>query len=947
MFLKGKDLCGHIDGTSPAPKNEKELGQWEAKDARIISWILASVEAHMVNNLRSFGTAREMWGFLQRIYHQNNTARRFQLEHEISTFSQGNLSIEQYYSGFINLWSEYTGLIYSKVPKEALGSLQQVHEVSMRDQFLMKLRSEFEVTRGGLLNRNPVPSLDVCLGELLREEQRLATQSVLSASGGTSEVVNVAYAAQGRNKGKGSMQCYSCKELGHIAHNCGKKFCNYCKQNGHIIKDCPTRPENRRAQAFHVAVPDPTVIGPTLTTTSTNQAVITPEMVQQMILTAFSALGLQGQGKTISSTWFVDSGASNHMTGSTDSLQNLQQYTGRQNIQIANGSNLPITAIGDLGHSFRHVFVAPKLATSLISVGQLVDDNCTVNFSRDGCRVQDQMSGKVIARGPKVGRLCPLQFAIPKPLSLASMIVENKVDVWHRRLGHPNNVILSNLMKCGLLEQKDQCSTHALSLDCSACKLGKSKTLLFPTYGSRANACFEIIHSDVWGITPVISHAHYRYFVTFIDDYSRFTWIYFLRTKAEVFTVFQTFVAYIETQFSTTIKIFQSDNGGEYVSHNFQAFLQHKGILSQRSCPYTPQQNGVAERKNRHLLDIVRTLLLQSTMPSKFWVEALTTAVYLINRLPSQQLGFDSPYYRLFGVHPDYHMLHPFGCVCFVHLPPHERHKLTAQSVRCAFMGYSTTQKGFLCYDVVANRFHVSRNVIFFEHEYYFQQHVLPFKRVLLPSFDDISPPIERFKPGIVYQRRRAPSSQILPDPEPIPAPVVLRRSSRIRQPPARYGFSATLANTAVPTSYSQATKHACWVKAMQEFHALQENHTWDIIPCPSGVKPIGCKWIYSIKLRSDGSLDRYKARVVTLGNKQEYGINYEETFAPVAKMTTVRLILAIAASKGWSLRQMDVKNAFLHGDFKEEIYMTPPSGLFFTPSFDVCKLKRSLYGLK
>ena len=128
-------------------------------------------------------------------------------------------------------------------------------------------------------------------------------------------------------------------------------------------------------------------------------------------------------------------------------------------------------------------------------------------------------------------------------------------------------------MKRGLLEKQDQCSTHALSLDCSTCKLEKSKTLPFPTYGSRANACFEIIHSDVWGITPVISHAHYRYFVTFIDDYSRFTWIYFLRTKAEVFTVFQTFVAYIETQFSTTIKIFRSDNGGEYVSHNFQAFL--------------------------------------------------------------------------------------------------------------------------------------------------------------------------------------------------------------------------------------------------------------------------------------------------------------------------------------------------------------------------------------
>jgi hypothetical protein len=118
-----------------------------------------------------------------------------------------------------------------------------------------------------------------------------------------------------------------------------------------------------------------------------------------------------------------------------------------------------------------------------------------------------------------------------------------------------------------------------------------------------------------------------------------------------------------------------------------------------------------------------------------------------------------------------------------------------------------------------------------------------------------------------------------------------------------------------------------------EELQALEENHTWDIVPCPTGVKPIGCKWIYSIKLRSDGSLDRYKARLVALGNRQEYGINYEETFAPVAKMTTVLLIIAIAASKGWSSRQMDVKNAFLHRDLQEEIYMTPPPGFFSTAS--------------
>lgn len=128
---------------------------------------------------------------------------------------------------------------------------------------------------------------------------------------------------------------------------------------------------------------------------------------------------------------------------------------------------------------------------------------------------------------------------------------------------------------------------------------------------------------------------------------------------------------------------------------------------------------------------------------------------------------------------------------------------------------------------------------------------------------------------------------------------MALRRSSRISHPPDRYGFSAVLDDIPVRTSYSQATKHVCWDKAMQEeLQALQENHTWDIIPYPTGIKPIGCKWVYSIKQRSDGSLDRYKARLVALGDRQEYGVDYEETFAPVAKMTIVRLVLAIAASK-------------------------------------------------
>ena len=175
--------------------------------------------------------------------------------------------------------------------------------------------------------------------------------------------------------------------------------------------------------------------------------------------------------------------------------------------------------------------------------------------------------------------------------------------------------------------------------------------------------------------------------------------------------------------------------------------------------------------------------------------------------------------------------------------------------------------------------------------------------------------------------------------------------------PPDRYGFSSSnsssaltvsLPNFDIPTCYSHAVKHDCWRQAMQEeIAALEANDTSNIEPCPSTIVPLGCKWVYSVKVCSDGSLDRYKARLVVLRNNQEYGVNYEETFDPVAKMTTIRMILALAAANDWPPRQMDVKNAFLHGDHKECIYMKPPSGLFSSLTSNVCNFRRSLYGLK
>ena len=250
-----------------------------------------------------------------------------------------------------------------------------------------------------------------------------------------------------------AVQCFSCKNFGHIARDCPKKFCNYCKKQGHIIFACPIRPEKKQGTAYHAstsasssaALPTASSVVPILApTTLANPNTLTPEMVQQMIIFAFSAFGHLGNHTVSSKLWHFDSGASNHMKNTVLSLSNVINYDGNLKINTTDDSFLPISVVGDLSSSLTDVFVCPELSTNLISVGQLVDNNCNVNFSHSGCVVQDQVSGKMIAKGPKVGRLFPLHVfsstIIPSfpLLSFACNVDGSRHKLWHRRLGHPN-----------------------------------------------------------------------------------------------------------------------------------------------------------------------------------------------------------------------------------------------------------------------------------------------------------------------------------------------------------------------------------------------------------------------------------------------------------------------------------------------------------------------------
>jgi IS30 family transposase len=233
--------------------------------------------------------------------------------------------------------------------------------------------------------------------------------------------------------------------------------------------------------------------------------------------------------------------------------------------------------------------------------------------------------------------------------------------------------------------------------DCEPCQFAKLHKLPFPEHLNKSAELFDLIHSDLWGHAQVDSKEGFKYFVTFIDDKFRATWLYLLKSKTKVYETFQVFCNMIENQFKTTVKVLRTDNGTEYTNHEFQTFLCAKGITHQTSCIGTPQQNGVSERKNRHLLEVTCALLFSANLPKGFWFDAILTACYLINRLPSRVIEFRSPFEILYNRKFNLSHIRIFGCTCYVH--SQNAGKLDPRARKCIYVGYSPTKKGYRCYD--------------------------------------------------------------------------------------------------------------------------------------------------------------------------------------------------------------------------------------------------------
>ncbi|KAL4383727.1 hypothetical protein GQ457_15G024680 [Hibiscus cannabinus] len=467
------------------------------------------------------------------------------------------------------------------------------------------------------------------------------------------------------------------------------------------------------------------------------------------------------------------------------------------------------------------------------------------------------------------------------------------------------------------------------------------------------------------------------YFVTFIDDHSRKVWIYLLKTKDQVLEAFKEFHAKVERQTGRKLKCVRSDNGGGEYRGPFEKYCKSYGIRFEKTPPKTPQLNGVAERMNKTIEERVRSMLSNAQLSKSFWGEAVKTATKIVNHSPSSALDGEIPEQVWRGKNVSYEHFKVFGCRAFVHIPKDERSKLDAKKKQCIYLDTPQDEFGHRLWDPVNKRIVRSWDVVFLEDHTIedTKQSVSPVSKAITQIIQDPMPvirhetieeqnaenqdenndsptdessteanedqPIETIGPEV------APELEVTPQSE-------LRRSVRERRPSNRYPplEYVIVVNEGEPQSFDQAMGYDHkeeWLKAMQEeMQSLHENQTYDLVELPKRRRALKNKWVYKLKTDESNKKPRHKAGIVVKGCNQKEGIDFEEIFSLVVKMSSIRVVLSLVATLDLEVEQLDVKTTFLHGDLEEEIYMEQPRG-FIVPGKEnlVCRLRKSLYDLK
>ncbi|KAJ9547456.1 LOW QUALITY PROTEIN: hypothetical protein OSB04_019999 [Centaurea solstitialis] len=859
--------------------------------------------------------------------------------------------------------------------------------------------------------------------------------------------------------------------------------CYHCGLNDHIASKCPDATKAEKpAKVKKNTKTSKTVKGKKVVKTASSVKTPASKTDNSVKAVTESTIPTDNSGSIVlwdKGIWYLDSGCSRHMTGSKSVLSDYRDERGPSVTFGGNGRG-QTRGYGTLTNgvtTFKRVAYAEGLMHNLLSISQLCDKN-----HKKKCKVKNRRKEVILTSVRQADIHIINMNTSTDNFCFVSRASTDTNWLWHKRLSHLNfktlNQLCINNLVTGLPDFR-YTKTRASF---------KSKQI------SSISSPLQLLHMDLFGSVNVHSIAGKKYTLVIVDEYSRYTWVFFLRSKSDAPEEIILFVRKIEKLNNLSVRSIRSDHGTEFKNSTLETFFDRKGISQNFSSVRTPQQNGVAERRNRTPIEAARSMLSEANLATQFWAEAVNTACYTQNRSLIVKRFRRTPYELFRNRKPSIEHLHIFGCIeklnnlsvrsirsdhgtefknstletffdrkgisqnfssvrtpqqngvaerrnrtpieaarsmlseanlatqfwaeanrslivkrfrrtpyeLFRNRKPSIEHlhifdnlgKFDSKSDDGIFLGYSSISKTYRVFNKRRQTIEETIHVRFDES--------VPDIPSADPSPQDLpdgfeenpSPPSQITIPPVI---NATPITQVTPEPdqptssedfsqttvsEPAPATTDLlpdpslneaSTSGQVYQPPTLrwtkdHPIDQVLENPSSgvktrrqsgniclyvnfisenePKEIDDALRDPAWVSAMQEELAeFIRNNVWLLVPRPRKRTIIGFKWIFRNKLDEVGTIIRNKARLVAQGYRKEEGIDYDETFAPVARLEAIRLFLAFAAHMNFKVFQMDIKNSFLNGKLNEEVY--PPG--FVDPKFPdhVYKLNKALYGLK
>lgn len=740
--------------------------------------------------------------------------------------------------------------------------------------------------------------------------------------------------------------------------------CHYCKKKGHWLRECRIwiakgRPAKKNQKEVNSTESMALI-------TLHNQEICTVEQDKE--------------------TWWIDNGATRHVTNCLDYFINFEKFESPCNIKSAGKESLSalgkgsikiLSQIGNINEEIilKDVWYVPSITKNLFSVLAAHDRNLNSKFISTPTECWLKVEDKIVLYGKREVNGSLFKATI-KPMKINNEIniVEGRslLQLYHERWGHQDKRYVKKK-----LEKELGIKIKLNEELCESCIYGKAHRLPFGTR-ERKNKPGELLSADVCGPFNE-SFQKKRYFVIFKDSYTKYRYCYFIKEKSEVKEVLKQVLAHAKT-LGHTIKEFLSDNGKEFDNEEVREILRSKGITQKLTAPYTPEQNGESERENRTIVEMARTFKYSNkevTFPEEIWAELINTAVYILNRTGKSSEEGLTPYELWLGRKPRINHLKIIGSTCYIHIPKEKRRKMDKKALKGFLVGYDGDER-YRIWISEEHKIMLSRDIQFQERpgdcEKEKETLQLPLKDFESEKIDDN---LEQEKE--IGSRNSISQDEFLEDrreSEEAERESVeegegeeeeeegegdstsnarnLRNRENLNKPKylKDYILSAEefMNEIRTPETYEEALEskeRENWRKAMEsEINSLKENETWELVKKPDEAKILPSKWVFKIKTNSDGSIEKFKARLVIKGFNQKRGIDFSQTFSPVARLSTIRSVLSIAANEKMYLKQFDITTAFLYGQLEENIYMNQPEG-YEDGTNRVCKLKRSLYGLK